>query len=359
MLEDISAGFSVKQNPTPQADHGSAVIHIDVAGTLSYHREVYNGDRHYAFPKPLVGGSSAIGHVAALGPDAVALKMEQLVYVDCVIHGRDDPDVLFLSAIHEGSTNGSKKLMREVWRDGTWAQYVKAPLENCIPLDETRLCQSLGYTLQDLMYMCYLLVPYGGLRDIKLEPGETIIICPATGGFGGAGVMVAVAMGARVIALGRNEQELARLKEHVKRGSPAASIETVKITGHEGDDAAALQAFGTVDAVLDFSPPAAMKSTHVRSAMMALRRGGRMSLMGFVENPIVPWTFIGNNITLKGKLMYEREDMVQFVKMLERGVFPKGKDFVDTISFKMDDWKIGLGTAAKHTGIGKYVVFEP
>ena len=217
-------------NPAP----GSAVGRVLEAGVLSYQREIYNGQRPYPFPKPIVGGYSAIGRVAAVGPDATALQPGQLVWVDCVVRGRDDQSALFLWGIHEGFTEGSRKLMRDVWRDGTFAEFAKAPLESCIPLDEARLCQGLGYSIQDLMYLSYLLVPYGGLRDIKLEPGETIVVCPATGGFGGAGVQVAIAMGARVIAMGRNEQELARLKAHVMKGTPWARVETVKITGNEG-----------------------------------------------------------------------------------------------------------------------------
>jgi D-arabinose 1-dehydrogenase-like Zn-dependent alcohol dehydrogenase len=203
------------------------------------------------------------------------------------------------------------------------------------------------------MYICCLLAPYGGLRDINLEPGETIVVCPTTGGFGGAGVQVAISMGARVVAMGRNEKELARLKDHVLKGSPNASIETVKMT-----DAAALQAFGTIDAVLDFTPPHASKSSHVRSAAWALRRGGCVSLMGFNDNPVVP-IVTGKNISLKGKLMYERQDMVQFVKVLERGLFPRGKDFVDTKTFQLEDWKVCFDVGAEHTGIGKHVIFTP
>jgi NADPH:quinone reductase-like Zn-dependent oxidoreductase len=117
--------------------------------------------------------------------------------------------------------------MRDVWRDGTFAEYAKMPLENCIPLNETRLCGGLGYALQDLLYMHYMLVPFGGLRDIHLETGETVVVSPATGGFGGAAVQVAIAMGARVIAVGRNESKLAVLKEHVLSGTPNANIETM------------------------------------------------------------------------------------------------------------------------------------
>ena len=359
LLETIETGLEVKKLPTPQPGLGNAIVRITAAGVLSYHREVYNGERQYSFPKPLVGGCSAIGRIAALGPDAVALKHGQLVYVDCVIHGRDDPDSVFLTSINDGMTEGSKKLMRDVWRDGNFAEYARMPLENCTPLDEARLCGSLGYTIHDLTYIDHLLIPYGGLRDIKLEPGETIVVCPATGAFGGAGVQVAIAMGARVIAMGRNEKGLARMREHIVKGSPNARLETVKMTGDEVADTATLKAFGTIDAVLDFTPPHAAKSPHLRSAMGSLRRGGRVSMMGLNENFMSPWAFIGQNLSLKGKLMYEREDILQFVKMLERGLFPQGKNFVDTRAFHSEGWKAGFDVAAEHTGIGKHVILTP
>ncbi|KAF2684224.1 GroES-like protein [Lentithecium fluviatile CBS 122367] len=359
VLKTIEEGLHLKHLQTPQPEPGNAIVRIEVASVLSYHREVYDGTRQYSFPMPLVGGVSAIGRIVALGPDATILQKGQLVFCDCVIHARDDPDTTFLSAIHDGSSEGSKKLMRTVWRDGTFAEYAKVPLENCIPLNEAKLCDSLGYSISDLMYIANLLVPYGGLRDIHLEPGETIVVSPATGGYGGAGVQVAVAMGARVIAMGRNEQKLARLKEHVLSGTPSACIEIVKMSGNEAADMAALQVFGTIDAILDFTPPHASNSTHLKSAVSALRRNGRVSMMGFVDRPMVPWTFVGNNISMKGKLMYERDDIVQFVKMLERGLFPRGEEFVDTQSFALEGWKVAFEAAAEHAGIGKQVVLIP
>lgn len=359
VLESTETGFELKKVTTPQATIGSAVVNVLEAGLLSYNREVYNGGRHYAYPKPLVGGCSAIARVASVGPDSVALKVGQLVYVDCVVRGRDDPSVLFLSAINEGYTDGSRKLMRDVWRDGTFAEFAKVPLENCIPLNEARLCQELGYSFRELMYMCFLIVPYGGLRDIKLEPGETVVVCPATGNYGSAGVQVAVALGAKVIAMARNEKELARLKAHVEKGTPGASIEIVKITGDEATDTAALRAFGTIDAVLDMSSPAASKSSHLTSAINTLRRNGRCSLMGCGHFDTCNWDFLGRSITLKAKLMYEREDVLQFVKILERGLFPKGKELVNAKSYGLADWKEAFDEAAEYTGIGRIVVLTP
>ncbi|CAI6333814.1 unnamed protein product [Periconia digitata] len=359
VLEKVGSPFEVKLLSTPQPTSGSALVRIEAASVLSYHGEIYGGVRSYTFPTPLVGGYSAIGRIASVGPDATTLQAGQLIYVDCVIHARDNPDIQFLSALHDSSHEGSVKLMRDVWRNGNFAEYANVPLENCYALNETRLCTELGYHIRDLAHISFLMVAYGGLRDIRLEPGETIVVCPATGNFGGAGVQVALAMGARVIAMGRNETELARLREFSLEGSPTANIEIVKITGDEKIDTATLKSFGTIDAVLDFTPPQGLKSTHLRSATSALRRNGRVSMMGFSDSPVVPWTMVANNIKLMGKLMYERADIIQFVKMLESGLFSRGKNFVDTKTFRLEDWNSAFQVAAEHMGIGRHVVLEP
>lgn len=78
--------------------------------------------------------------------------------------------------------------MRGEWRDGTFAEYAKVPLESCFALDEGRLTGSirdggLGYEVEQLAYITSLLVPYGGLRDIGLQAGETVIVAPRHRGF--------------------------------------------------------------------------------------------------------------------------------------------------------------------------------
>lgn len=81
--------------------------------------------------------------------------------------------------------------------------------------------------------------------------------------------------------------------------------------------------------------------------------------MGFVDRPVAPWHCVGRNITLKGKLMYEREDVVQLVKMLQRGLFPQAGAFVTNEIFGLGDWKAAFVRASKHTDIGKQVVLKP
>src|SRR5450759_585390 len=99
--------------------------------------------------------------------------------------------------------------MEDSWRHGLYKEYVRAPLETCYALNEKVLLGrpaegGLGYSVADLTYISKQLVAYGGLRGIDLKARDTVIVAPATGGYSGSAVEVASAMGARVIAVGRN-----------------------------------------------------------------------------------------------------------------------------------------------------------
>lgn len=65
------------------------------------------------------------------------------------MHSRDNPSDAFLFGIHEGHTEGSETLMRGEWRDATYAEYAKMPLENCYRLEENRM-RDLGYGVEEL-----------------------------------------------------------------------------------------------------------------------------------------------------------------------------------------------------------------
>ena len=87
-------------------------------------------------------------------------------------------------------------------------------------------------------------------------------------------------MGARVIAMGRNNEILQRLKERHEK------VEVVQITGDMEADNKALLQYGPIDAHFDISPPEASNSTHLKSAILALRHSGRVSLMGGEDSPL-------------------------------------------------------------------------
>ncbi|RFU24812.1 hypothetical protein B7463_g11522, partial [Scytalidium lignicola] len=366
ILDAVGSPLHIESRQTPKVTPGSAVIKILAAGVLSYSRDIYNGVRKYTLPTPSVPGNSAIGRVVAVGTDATKLKPGNLVLCDVYIRGRDDHSVGALSGIHDGLTDASKKLMSGEWRDGTYAQYARLPLENCFPLNEKRLLGQpadggLGYTVEELLYLSALLVPFGGLRDIGLNVCDTVLISPATGMFGSAAVHVALAMGANVIAMGRSVDNLKKLKTTL---SPTEErVQIVQITNNVEEEVEAIRKFGPVDAFFDISPPMAANSTHLKSALLSLRHSGRASLMGGQKGDIsIPLSVVMHqNLTIKGKWMYERDDVLQLIKMVEAGALKLGSEAgcVTVGKFPLEKWQEAFDVAAEYSGPGEVVNIIP
>ncbi|KAF7979248.1 hypothetical protein HWV62_43228 [Athelia sp. TMB] len=361
VLTSTKEPLAVQTCPTPQPTPGAAVVRVLAANIVSYARSIYDGTRPYPFPTPFVPGASAIARVAALGSDATSLSVGQLVHIDATVRARDDPNQnIFLLGLHAGMTDGSSKLMHEAWRDGTYREYARVPLENCTPLDEARLLGELKYQPGDLAYISALLVPYGGLHAIAVQPGETVLIAPATGAFGSAAVHVALALGARVIAAGRNTAALARIA-----GLDSKRTTTVQITNDPATDMAAFTGtrFGKPDCFFDIAPPEAAASTHVRSGVLSVRTGGRVVLMGGIHGDVaLPYgTIMHRNLTLKGQWMYERKEIRSLVKMIESGVLKIGNEARVGVKgiFALEQWDEAFEAAESGLKEGTFVVFAP
>lgn len=358
--ETYAQPLVIKHLPTPQPVSGTAIIRVLYAPAMPYTRDVYDGTRNYKYPTPLTTGAMAVGRVAAVGPDAVLLKPGDLVYTDSFVRGRDDAGVQIIVGVAEGGTPESKKLMAEGWREGAYSEYFAAPLENVFKLDEKRVCREvseggLGLKVAQLGWIFQAMVPFGGLRGVGVQPGETVLIAPATGGFGSAGVPVALAMGASVVAMGRNEAELAKLKALSPR------VKTVQIADSLQENIARLKAAGPIDVYLDLSPRMAQDSTHFKAGIMSLRPGGRVALMGgFLEDVVIPHRYVMRfGITLKGVWMYERQDNLALVKLLETGLLDIREVIKVKGIFKFEDWKNAFDKAMDSGRLGEVVVLEP
>lgn len=361
--EEPAAPLTLRRLPVPEAVSGSVIIRVLAAPILTYAREIYNGERKYYYPTPYVPGASAVGRVVAVGPDATKLSAGDLVLVDATIRGRDDPEAIFLSGIHGGYSEGARKLSQGMWRNSTFAEYARMPMETCTRLNESRLLGSpqdggLGLEVADLAFIQTAMIPFGGLRDINLRAGERIIICPATGNFGGAAVMVALAMGASVIAMGRNTEVLAKLKELGK-----GRVDTIQMSGNAEDDEKALRSYGGVDAYFDISPPQAASSSHFRSCILALKPRGRVSLMGGMmrEQGLPCSVVVHNQIALRGKWMAEAQDIAPFLQLVEAHMLTLGEKGGVTVrgKFGLKDWQEAFDSAAANARPGDLTVFTP
>jgi threonine dehydrogenase-like Zn-dependent dehydrogenase len=343
----VAEPLHVEMVPIPQAEPGSAIIEILNSYIFSYTRELLDGTRTHGqnYIAPSTAGMSAVGRIHSLGPDATALKVGQLVMTTGVLRGRDDAiNSVAVSGVFHGPAGGQK--LMQYWPDGPFAEYQRYPLENILPLDENRLIKELGYSTADLTYIAQLGVPFSGLSDIDLKAGETVVIAPATGGFGGAAVRLALAIGAKVIAMGRNKEKLAELKDLVSKQYPADRLVTVPITGDLGQEMGALaEAAGSsgIDAFFDISPAQGANGSYFKAAILALKPYGRVSLMGGqAEDVAIPYQKVMfHQLRLTGTWMFTADVPRRLINLIEKGVVPLGKKAGLAVpkEFALKDWK--------------------
>lgn len=122
--------------------------------------------------------------------------------------------------------------------------------------DEDLLIGKLGYNFADLADLTAAVKNVGGLLDdcggpggLDVHAGDLVIVALATGHFGGAGVQVALALGARIIAADRNEQTLNRLAQSAEANYQGSNrLNTVQLTNNVDTDTAAVH-----EAIVSFS----------------------------------------------------------------------------------------------------------
>ncbi|KAI1370361.1 alcohol dehydrogenase GroES domain-containing protein [Hypoxylon crocopeplum] len=345
LFKSASVPPTVESFPTPKLEYGSVLVKPLYTWIFNYATEVYtNGNpRNYNVSFPIVGGVNAIGRVAAVSPDATSLKVGDLVSVDPTIRSRDEAYPVPM-------------LSYGMSQHGTWSELINVPLENALRIDEAAL-QRNKIAIKDVAFFSQLSVPYGGFRDVGLTAGEAVLIAPATGNFSGAAVHVALAMGARVIAMGRNESILAELK-----ALAPGRVDTLTLSGSVDTDVAAIAKYGPVDVFMDFSAPMVTNHSHIKAGILSVRPGGRVSLMGNVKDLEIPYLMVMfGGLTIKGTLMYTREQARDMIKMIETGALKVGAEAGLTTKgvFKLEEWEAALDMSAKEKGAGRAVYFAP
>ena len=177
---------------------------------------------------------------------------------------------------------------------------------------------------------------------------------------------MALAMGATVVACGRNEATLAAL---TKTFGHTGRLEVVVLTGDIKTDTASMISAShngdkVADAFLDFSPPAAAKSTHIAAAMAALKPFGRACFMGGIYGnvEINYFSVMLKSLRIQGRFMYSRDMVVRFIKMVEKGNLKLGEEATGmrTVGkFGLDRVYEAIELAGKEKGWGNQVLLMP
>lgn len=351
VLNAFGDPLAIETLPDPVLEPGSVIVDVVATGVTGYAANVFNGSRNYKLDLPVVPGPGGIGRVRAAGLDATKLKVGDWVFCEPTIRSRDDavnPDTILQGWTYR--TEAALPLHR-LFHNGSFAEQMRVPTENVTqigdidPADAGRWC-ALGR----------LLVPFGGLLAGDLRAGETLVVSGATGGFGSACVAVALAMGAgKVVATGRNA---AALDDLVRRFGPR--VRPAPMTGVEADDRRRIGelADGPIDFVLDLLPREA-NASQVQAAVLAVRPGGRVVLMGGVRSDLAlnyNW-LMHNDVTVRGKWMYERDAVIRMVGLIRSGLLDLGQ--FETTDFGLDDVNAAVAHAAANAGPLRLTVLRP
>src|SRR5947209_8217959 len=336
--------FDEVETPKPAPD--GVLVRIEAGMVLSYMGRVLSGSVPYSLPPmPFVPGTNAIARVIAAGDNVSHVQRGDRVFLSP--HLRDDvperepPQILI--GLTATVTTPAALAMQMRWRDGVFAEIAHWPAACVTPLaglNEKPATELIG--------LAKLIVPFGGLQRAGLRGGHTIIINGATGYFGSGAVMLAVALGAgRVVAVGRKREALEGLRQAFgPRVIPAV------VTGDAAHDLVVIRhaAGGSADVALDLLGAARSTSTTL-SSLRALKRGGRLVLMGSAEVPL-ELSFremLANDWEVVGQFMYERTAPGQLAALAADGLLDLKKIMVTT--FKLADFRQAIEAAALMQGL--------
>ena len=326
-----------EKDPPPLRDDG-VLIELIIAPILSYTDKVVDGTLAYLLPKEeFVFGSDLIGRVKAVGKNVFDLKVGTLVYACSHVSSRgnfreNDEILIGLTGMNKNSYR-----IQNIWRDGAFAEIAHYPID-CI----TSLEEVASMDIKKLSSIMYMAVPYGGLLSLELKPSESLIIGGATGNFGAFGILIALAMGAsKIIPIGRNKNIL----ESYKVLSPHRIFPIVLSGDVKSDTENIYKVTGDgLDCYLDITGGG--DTSGVLSAIRALKMGGRVTLMGGLEEPIaLPYVEImTKRLVIKGNFMYPSYAPANIVKMIQSGMI--NLDMIDVEIFQLQNIQEAVKSAS-------------
>jgi alcohol dehydrogenase len=140
-------------------------------------------------------------------------------------------------------------------------------------------------------------------------------------------------------------------------------VRTVQFTGVEADDRSLITeaAGGPIDMVLDFLPREAV-AAQARAAILAVRLGGRVMLMGGLRGEAgdlglnYNW-LMHNETTVKGVWMYRKDAIPRMVQMVRAGLIDLAP--FELTEFPLDQANQAVAHAAANPGPRQLTVLRP
>jgi NADPH:quinone reductase-like Zn-dependent oxidoreductase len=268
----------------PEPATGEVLVRVGACAINHLDIFVRRGMPGVTVPLPHTTGGDIAGWVAELGPGVEGPAVGTPVLVD--------------PAVPEGALGENKP--------GGLAEYVSAPAENLIPLEDDRR----------LVEFAALPIAYGTAEKMlftraALAPGETIVVVGASGGVGVACVQLATRAGARVIACTSTEAKAERLR------ALGADEIVVAPDGEFGGAVWQHTARKGADVVVDYSG----KDTWPQS-IRCVSKGGRLMTCGATSgyDAVTDLRYVWvREIDIRGSDGWTREGLLELCRLVAGG----------------------------------------
>jgi 6-hydroxycyclohex-1-ene-1-carbonyl-CoA dehydrogenase len=250
---------------TPEPSPTEVVVRV--AGCGMCHTDLHYLDHNVPTFKspPIILGHEAAGTVAAVGSDVTTATEGDRVLIPAVLSCGRCP---YCRAGRENLCDHLAMLGNHI--DGAYAEYVAVPASELVPVPD-------GLSLEQVSIVADAVsTPYHAVtRRAKVRPGETVAVI-GCGGVGLNVVQCAAIAGASVIAVDIDPErlELARSLGAATAFDPSSTDRPDKALKKLSD--------GGVDVAFEvIGTPAT-----IGTAFQALRRGGRLCIIGFSQAPV-------------------------------------------------------------------------
>lgn len=196
-------GLVTREVADPVPGPGDVLIEVAAAGVNFPDVLVVAGTYQILPERPFSPGKEVAGTVRALGPGAGRFAVGDRVVAQI--------------------------------EHGGYAELVAAPEAQVVALPD-----AVDFPEAAALGLAAVTAHFGLVRRAGLRAGETVLVTGAGGGVGSAGVQIAKALGARVIAVARDEDRAALAKEqgadHVLVAGPTMRDEVFALTDRRGAD---------------------------------------------------------------------------------------------------------------------------
>ncbi|HLR56068.1 MAG TPA: zinc-binding dehydrogenase [Actinomycetales bacterium] len=277
-------GRVIQEHPDPAVGPTDALIRVRACSLNHLDIFVRKGVAGEHLPLPHISGGDIAGEVVEVGTEVTGLEVGTRVLVDPLIDGK---------ALGEDMQGGLSEL-------------ASVPAENCIPMPDNVSFENAAA----------LPIAYGTARRQlitrgELAKGETVAILGAAGGLGTGAVMIAKAIGAKVIACASSQERLDKLAELgadicINTSEEDWGAQIWKATGKRG-----------VDLMVDNTGAQTWQQS-IRST----RAGGRVvtcgATSGYEVTQFQPYVWV-RELDIRGSNGWSREDLEALLGLVEDG----------------------------------------